>query len=796
MHELTEQILGDTVSHLKPPVEDFTDANIKVGPPKTWAVGLPAIKAAMLPALGDMGPVRTAETSLTINHERGFDCPSCAWTDPVKGRPIEFCENGFKAVVWASSPLAIQDDFWATHSLSSMKDRSEYWLGNQGRITKPVYKAADSDHYEVISWDDAFDKIADKLADLDDPNEAVFYTAGHIMNEPAFLTQLLARAYGTNNLPDCSNMCHEATGSGMSPAIGVGKSTVFADDFGKADLIIMMGHNPGTNHPRMLNSLEQCKRNGGQIAAVNPLPEASLFRYKNPQQVSGLVGDGTKLADQFVHIRIGGDQYLLQALAKHVLLAEEENPGKVLDWDFINTYCAGFEEYRKEILALDDDEVARATGLSHDEIAELGDRYIASNGTIITWALGVTQHKNSVATIGDIMNLLFLRGNIGKPGAGASPLRGHSNVQGDRTMGIWERMPQPFLDKLGARFDFTPPSDFGYDSVDSMNAISDGKVKFFMSMSGNLVSAMSDTRKAESGIPTVDMTVQVSTKLNRSHIVTGKEALILPVLARTEKDIQASGLQSVTAEDTVCRINESHGDLDPIAPTLLSDVAVLCQLGQALEKRGKTSDAKIPWQDFQDNYSLIRDAIEAVIPGFDDFNMRMLADEGFILPHPPRDSRTFPTKNKKANFIVYPASDVMAPEGQLLLQTMRAHDQHNSQMYALGDRYRGISDGRFVLFINPEDLAELGIEDGSPVDIYSHWPGQDGRVLRGYRAVSYPTKKGCVAAYFPEANELIPRESVAEVCNTPTSKQTVVTVKPGKEFFMGSRPVAEIIPAS
>ena len=783
------------MTHLKPLVQDFTDADIKITPPKTWAVGMPAVKAAMLPALDDIGVEKTARTAVTVNHERGFDCPSCAWTDPIKGRPIEFCENGFKAVVWASTPLTIKDDFWAQHSLTSMLPRSEYWLGNQGRIVKPMYKAADSDHYTPISWDEAIGKIADKLAELEDPNQAVFYTSGHVMNEPAFLYQLLARAYGSNNLPDCSNMCHEATGSGMSPAIGVGKSTVFADDFGKADLIIMMGHNPGTNHPRMLNALQHCKRNGGKIAAVNPLPEASLFRYKDPQDVKGLLGDGTKLADQFLQICIGGDQYLLQALAKHVLLAEEQNPGTVLDWDFINQYCDGFEDYKKAILALDDNEVLRATGLTAEEIAELGDRYIESNGTIITWALGVTQHKNSVGTIGDIMNLLFLRGNIGKPGAGASPLRGHSNVQGDRTMGVWERMPQPFLDKLGERFSFTPPSYIGYDAVDSMNAMNEGKVRFFMSLSGNLVAAMSDTRVAEAGIPEVDMTVQVSTKLNRSHIITGKEALILPALSRTEKDIQATGLQTATVEDTVCRINASHGDLDPVAPDLYSDVAVVCQLGKALEARGKTSGAQIPWQDFQDNYDNIRNAIEAVIPGFDDFNERMKLDEGFILPHPPRDSRTFPTKSGKANFIVYPASDVLAPEGKLLLQTMRAHDQHNSQMYALGDRYRGVADGRFVLFINPEDLTELGIEDGDPVDIYSDWPGADGRVLRGYRAVSYPTKKGCVAAYFPEANELIPRQSVAEVCNTPTSKQTVVTVKKGEKFFEGSRPIAEIIPA-
>lgn len=779
--------------HDHPLIEDFTDANIKIGPPKKWAVGLPAIKAAMLPALGEMGGERSVNTSFAINHKRGFDCPSCAWTDPVKGRPIEFCENGFKSIVWEASPLVIRDDFWQQHSLSSMKDRSEYWLGNQGRITKPMYKAADSDNYVPISWDEALGKIADKLAALDDPNEAVFYTSGHTMNEPAYMLGALARAFGTNNLPDCSNLCHEATGAGMGPAIGVGKASVFAWDYGKADLIIMMGHNPGTNHPRMLNAMAECKHHGGNIAAVNVLPEASLMRYKNPQTVDGLIGKGTKIADQFVHIRIGGDQHLLQAIAKRVLLAEEANPGTVLDWDFINNYCTGFEDYKKAILALDDDEVLEATGLTSAEIDELAQRYIASNATIVTWTLGITQHRKSVGTIGDIMNLLFLRGNIGKPGAGASPLRGHSNVQGDRTMGIWEKMGPEFMQKLGDEFSFTPPTKHGYDSVETMNAMLEGKVKFFLGMAGNLVAAVSDSRSAEEGFQNLDMSVMVSTKLNRSHIITGKEALILPALGRTERDYQAGKLQMCSVEDTVCHVNSSAGDLDPIAPELRSDVAIVCQLGKALEDRGKTSGAKIRWQDFQEDYDQIRDSIERVIPGFDNFNDRLRLDEGFYLPHPPRDSRTFPTATGKATFVLYQPEHLEIPKGRLLMQSMRAHDQHNSTMYGLGDRYRGISDGRFVLFVNPDDIEELGLKDGGPVDIYSEWEGQDTRVLRGYRVVSYPTKKGCVAAYFPEANELVPRASVGEGSNTPTSKQIIVRLQPGKEFFAGSRPVAEVI---
>jgi len=779
--------LADPIRIFDHPLEeDFTDADLRVDKPMDYAVGIEAVEKAMLPMEEHLGTEKTAKLSLTINHKKGFDCPSCAWANPDHSKALEFCENGIKNIVWDVTPVTISDEFWAENSLTSMLDKSEYWLGLQGRITKPMYKAADSDHYVPISWDDALDKVADALKGLDSPDEAVFYTSGKIMNEPAFLLQLFARAFGTNNLPDCSNLCHEATGSGMTPAIGVGKSSVHYDDFAWADLVIVMGQNPGTNHPRMLNALEDTKSRGGSIVAVNALPEASLKRYKNPQKVSGELGRGTKMADQFVQIRGGGDQHLIQAVAKRVLQAEAAAPGTVLDHGFIDTYCEGFEAYRDHILATDDAEALAATGLTAAEIDELAERYMRSDATIVTWALGITQQKQGAATIAEIMNLLLLKGNIGKKGAGASPIRGHSNVQGDRTMGVWDKLSPALAAALEKEFAFTPPTHNGYDSVASFNALSEGKVKVFLSLAGNLVAAMSDSLVAEEGIRRADLSVQVATKLNRSHVVTGKESLLLPVLARAERDEQASGLQFVTAEDTVCRVNMSHGEIAPVSPDVRSDVWVIAEIGRRVVG---TDNPRLNWQAFRDDYDTIRDAISRVIPGFEDFNERIRREVSFVLPHPPRDSRTFPTPSGRAQFTLQQTELIDVPEGRLILQTMRAHDQHNTTIYSLNDRYRGIHNGRFVIFLHPDDLAARGLVDGQTVDVFSEWPGEPDRVLRGYRAVSYPTVPGCAAMYFPEANVLVPRASIDPVCNTPTSKQVIIRVEPGTEPVPGGRPL-------
>ncbi|MCB0868466.1 MAG: FdhF/YdeP family oxidoreductase [Solirubrobacterales bacterium] len=737
----------------------------------------------MLPAFRNFGPRKLVRASFTMNHKRGFDCPSCAWISEDKPPAIDFCENGMKSLNSEITPVLIPDRFWSENSLSEMLDKSEFWLGRQGRITKPVYRAAGSDHYEVISWDRALGLVADRLRSLGSPDDAVFYTSGRIMNEPAFLYQLLAREYGTNNLPDCSNMCHEATGRGMGWSIGVGKSTVSYSDFEQADLILVMGQNPGTNHPRMLNALEGAKQHGASVVGINPLPEAALLRYRNPQRPKGLVGRGTVISDQFVHIRVGGDQHLIRAIAKRVLLAEEAAPGEVIDRAFIDKYCEGFDQYREAALALDDEEVLAATGLDAGEIEELAERYIRSQATIITWALGLTQQQTAVSTITEIMNLLMLKGNIGRPGAGASPIRGHSNVQGDRTMGIWEQMGDWFLDGLKEEFGFEPPRQHGLDTVKAIDAMERGEVGFFMSMAGNFVAAVSDSTRAEQGMARTGMTVHVSTKLNRSHVTCGRESLILPVLGRSERDVQASGDQVVTAEDSVCRITASKGNMEPVAADLLSDVSVVARLARLV-----MPGSEIDWEGFEADYDLIRDSISRVIPGFDGFNRKLDEEGTFVLPHGPRDSRTFPTPSGRARFASAEVPVLKVPPGRLILNTVRAHDQHNTAILGLSDRYRGIRKGRFVVFVSPEDLDDLALRDGQTVDIFSERPGEEDRVLRGYRAVAYPTKRGCAAMYFPEANELVHRSAVAEICNTPAYKDVTIRIEPGLNRVSGGRP--------
>ena len=756
-------------------MEDVNEKDIQVeSRPKAWAAGLPAVYHSMKPAIEQMGLARALGTTFRMNQKDGFDCPSCAWPDPKHRSPFEYCEEGVKAVTWEATPVVISSEFWAEHSLTELRGRTEYWLGMQGRLTEPLYKPADEDHYRPVSWDEALDIVAQRLKSLESPHEAAFYTSGRTSNEAAFLYQLFVRAYGTNNLPDCSNMCHESSGWAMGQTIGIGKATVTYEDFGQADLIILMGQNPGTNHPRMLTALEECKRNGGNIVAVNPLPEAGLRRYKNPQKPRGIAGKGTELADQFLQVRLGGDMALLQAVSKRVLEAEAKNPGTVLDHDFLEKHCEGLADLQEHLALLDDDEVLEATGLRAEEIDELADRYLKAEKVIITWAMGITQQKKGVATIKEIINLLLLRGNIGKPGAGAAPIRGHSNVQGDRTMGIWEQMPGTFLDALGKEFSFDPPRDHGADAVETFHQMQDGRIKFFMALGGNLISAISDTQLAEEAMTKTDMSVQISIKLNRSHLVTGKEALILPVLGRTEIDVQETGRQFVSVEDTVCVVHASHGGVEPVSKNLLSEPALIARLGARVI--GDRIDAD--WAGYEKDYDLIRDHISRVVEGCEDYNERIRHEGGFVLPNGPRDSRTFHTPTGKAILTVNDLEAVQRPEGTLLLQSMRSHDQWNTTIYGHNDRYRGIKGGRHVLFMNAADITELGLADGQYVDIHGvHHDGVE-RVLRNFRVVSYPSPKGCVAAYYPEANVLVPMDHVAEGSNTPVSKTVLVRVEP------------------
>ncbi len=747
--------------------------NLSVTSPKTYAAGLPAVAHALGYSLGQTSPRRTALNLLNINQVGGVDCPGCAWPDPKHRHRNEYCENGAKHINDEATSSRVTREFFAEHSVADLDAASDLWLNQQGRLTEPMVKRPGATHYEPIGWDDALGLVADELRGLDSPDEAMFYTSGRVSNEAAFLLQLFVRAYGTNNLPDCSNMCHESSGSGLGETLGIGKGTVSLDDIHEADLVLVAGQNPGTNHPRMLSALEETKRNGGQVIAINPLPEAGLIRFKNPQKARGLVGRGTVIADQYLQIRPGGDLALFQMLNRLLLEAEAEAPGTVLDHDYIGAHTIGFDEFAKHVSAISWDEALLATGLTREEIEETLRRVLASKKVIVCWAMGLTQHKHGVPTIREIVSFLLLRGNLGRPGAGVCPVRGHSNVQGDRTMGIWEKMPPAFRQALGAEFDFEPPAHDGYDSVEGVRAMRDGKASVFLGLAGNFVRAMSDSDVTEAALRRCRLTVQVSTKLNRSHTVCGETALILPTLGRTDRDVQASGEQYITVENSMSEVSASRGKLEPASPDLLSEVAIISRLARRTLGEG----GSIPWEAFEGNYDLIRDRIARVVPGFEDFNARVGEPGGFRLPNPV-NAGVFPTPSGKAVFTCNELTMLVAPPGHLVLQSLRSHDQWNTIPYAMDDRYRGIHDARRVVMVNPDDVAELGLADRQLVDIVSVWHDGIERRAPGFRVVAYPAARGSAAAYYPETNVLVPLDSVAEGSNTPTSKGVIVRLEP------------------
>jgi molybdopterin-dependent oxidoreductase alpha subunit len=760
----------------KAPETDPAQDAPSVHPPKDHAVGLPAVLNSVRFVGSQAGIARGLPLLRKVNQTDGFDCPGCAWPEPLHRHPAEFCENGAKAVAEEGTRLRVGPEFFAAHPVADLADKSGYWLGQQGRLTEPVYLAEGATHYTPVTWDDAFALIAGELTALDSPDEAAFYTSGRTSNEAAFLYQLFARKLGTNNLPDCSNMCHESSGSALSETIGIGKGSVLLDDLYQADLIIVAGQNPGTNHPRMLTALEKAKRAGARIATVNPLPEAGMQRFKNPQTARGLAGRGTDLTDLFLQIKVGGDLALFSLLNRMLLRAEAETPG-VLDRDFIERYTHGFDAFAAHHSEGDDeavlDEALRRTGLPLAELERLLAMVLAADKIVVCWAMGLTQHRHAVPTIREVVSFLLLRGNIGRPGAGVCPVRGHSNVQGDRTMGIWERMPDRFLDALGTEFDFKPPRDHGLDTVDTIRAMRDGRVKVFFAMGGNFVAATPDTAATEDAMRGCRLTVHVSTKLNRSHAVTGARALILPALGRTDIDAPGGREQFVTVEDSMGIVHSSRGRVAPLSPHMRSEVAIVTGLARAVFG---DADA-VPWEDFAADYDRVRDRIERVVPGFTGYNARARVPGGFALPHAPRDERVFPTAIGKANFTVNPVTSPEAGPGRLLLQTLRSHDQFNTTVYGLDDRYRGIRDGRRVVLVNPDDAAELGLRDGDYRDLVSEWSDGDRRAPH-FKIVHYPTARGCAAAYYPETNVLVPLDSVAEFSNTPTSKSIVVRFEP------------------
>jgi molybdopterin-dependent oxidoreductase alpha subunit len=743
---------------------------LRVHEAKDAAAGVTGVAVALKRSVERMGPVRSARTLLRLNQAEGFDCMSCAWPDPDVGHrhTAEFCENGAKAVAEEATTTRATPDFFAAHSIADLDAHDERWLGAQGRITHPMVKRPGGSHYEPIGWDEAYAVVARHLNALDSPDQAIFYTSGRTSNEAAFAYQLFVRVYGTNNLPDCSNMCHESTSMALAETIGIGKASVTLDDVHNARLLVIAGQNPGTNHPRMLSALEVAKRRGAKILAINPLREAGLVNFRNPQKPRGLVGTGTDLADVHLPVKINGDLALFQAFG--ALLLE----WGAVDQDFVNDFTNGFAAWREHVARLDWDLVESATGLTRADITAAAELLRDSDRTVFCWAMGLTQHHNAVATIAEIVNLALLQGNIGRPGAGLLPVRGHSNVQGDRTMGIWERPPQHFLDRLAAEFGFDPPREHGHDTVDSIRALRDGEARVFVGLGGNFVQAAPDTEVTFAALRNADLTVQVSTKLNRSHLVVGDTALILPTLGRTERDVQAGGEQFVSVEDSTCSVHASRGPLAPASEHLRSEVAIVTGLAEATlgDRHG------IAWRAMRDDYRVIRRHIARVVPGCESYEVNVERPGGFVLPHPPRDSRTFPTRSGRAEFTVSPVEVIDVPPGHLVLQTLRSHDQFNTTIYGLSDRYRGVEGGRRVVFVNPKDLEHLGYAAGEVVDLVTHWPGDDRRrAAYGFRIVSYATPRGCAAAYYPETNPLVPLDSTAAGSNTPTSKSVVIRLE-------------------
>jgi molybdopterin-dependent oxidoreductase alpha subunit len=746
---------------------------IQIKPLSKVAGGIPSIIATGKTAWEEMGLVRGARTLLKMNQKTGFDCPGCAWPEPDDERShAEFCENGAKHVADEATTKRVTPEFFRKWSVSDLADKSDYWFGKQGRITHPMVLHNGATNYEEISWDEAFALVAGELNSLNHPDEAIFYTSGRTSNEAAFLYQLFVRQFGTNNLPDCSNMCHESSGSALGETIGVGKGTVTLEDFNLAQAIFVIGQNPGTNHPRMLTALQKAKQNGCKLVHINPLPEVGMTRFKHPQDVLGWLGDGTALADLFLQVRINGDVALLKGIMKAVLAEEEKRPAAVLDYDFIRDYTTGFDAFALALREANWDEIIRQCDVSRTQMEEAAKIFIESERTIFCWAMGLTQHKNAVANIQEIVNLMLLRGQIGKPGAGLCPVRGHSNVQGDRTMGIWERPTDFFLDQLGAEFNFEPPRRHGYDTVKAIEAMHTRKASVFFALGGNFLSATPDTEYTADALRRCRLTVHVSTKLNRAHLVTGEQALILPCLGRTELDEQATGAQFVTTENSMAVVQASRGFLKPASDHLLSEPAIVARL--ALATLGVRTN--IAWQALAADYDLIRDHIARVVPGFDDYNARVRHPGGFHLPSLPRE-RIFKTPSGRAVFTVHALPQHDLKPDQYLMMTIRSHDQFNTSIYGLNDRYRGVYNGRRVVFLNRDDIKAAGLSEGSLVDLTSHFEGEE-RVARRFMVVPYSIPRRCAATYFPETNVLVPLRSVADKSNTPVSKSVVISIQP------------------
>ena len=764
---------------LAQPPEALT--GLKLEAQQRVAAGVTAVVKSMQFSWSEGGVGRGTKALLGLNQKGGFDCSSCAWPDPDDHRSVaEFCENGAKATASDADDQAAGPEFFAKHSLAELSRLTDRDQNNAGRLTHPMVKRPGDNHYSPITWPAAFDIIAKELNACATPNEAVFYTSGKVPNEPAFLFQLFVRQFGTNNLPDCSNMCHESSGSALSPTLGLGKGSVTLNDLHEAEVILIIGQNPGTNHPRMLSALQKAKRNGAKIITVNPLIEAGLVAFKNPQDfmnplraLGALLGDGTQLTDVYLQVRVDGDMALLRGIMKHLFEAEDLNPGRVVDRAFVAEFTTGFESFEQNIRSTSWEDIESESGVTRAQLLEAANLLAHKQKIITCWAMGVTQQRQGVQTIQEIVNLQLMKGAIGKPGAGTCPVRGHSNVQGDRTMGVWERAPKIFLDSLEKEFHFTAPRNDGYDVVEAIKAMRLSKTRVYFGLGGNLLAAGPDTEMIAEGMRRQKLTVYVGTKLNRGHLVTGETSLLLPCFTHLDIDMQKAGHQMTSCENSMGIVSQNKGILVPLAGDMMSEVAIIA--GMAIATLGdKTNIAD--WVAMTENYDVIRDHIARVIPGFEKFNQKLREPGGFYLPNGPRE-RKFTTENGKANFSTTTLEKHTLEEGQLVMMTLRSHDQFNTTIYEYNDRYRGIHNERRVLFMNPKDMKDRGLKAKDLIDITSHFQGEERRVEK-FVAVPYDIPKGNVSAYFPEANPLIPIGSVAKISNTPTSKYVVVTVVP------------------
>lgn len=751
--------------------ESFT--GIRITLPKETAAGIPGVVSAMRHVFSEMGVGRGLKVLAKLNQKGGTDCPSCAWPDPDDERsPIaEYCENGAKAVADEATAKSLTPEFFQQNSVYDLSQLSDFEIGKKGRIAQPMILKKGDTHYSELSWDEAFKVIADNLNQLSHPDEAVFYTSGRTSNEAAFLYQLFIREYGTNNLPDCSNMCHESSGVALSETLGIGKGSVKLEDFYQTDVILILGQNPGTNHPRMLSALKKAKENGSIIISVNPLLETGLLGFANPQELKGMLGIRSSLTDHYLQVKVNGDMALLKANMLLLLEKEEALPGSVFDLEFIENKTFGYREFVKNLKQYNYPELLQACGISDQQVREVVEILATKKKIIACWAMGLTQHKNSVETIQDLVNLLLLKGSIGKPGAGTCPVRGHSNVQGDRTMGIYEKPSKAFLDSIERIFKFSPPQKHGYDVVECIKAMHDGDAKVFIAMGGNFLSATPDTAYTAEALRKCQLTVHVSTKLNRSHLIHGDTALILPCLGRTDKDIINGKEQFVSTENSMGVIQSSKGSVPPVSQNLLSEPVIVCKMAKAV----LGDKSKVNWDLYLQDYDYIRDAIEACIPGFHHYNERVRIKGGFYLPNGARDN-DYKTDIGKAKFTVSELENIALADDEMLMMTIRSHDQFNTTVYGLHDRYRGIFNERRVILLNAFDIKRLGFKNGDVVDLYNYHDGIE-RVAKKFLIVEFSIPNQCAATYFPEANVLVPINSTAKKSNTPTSKSVVIKIR-------------------